>query len=210
MRVVAATHQNLEEHVKAGSFREDLFHRLNVIRVHIPALRERGDDILLLLNHFLLQAADEMQLEPKRLSAEVQAYLPTLSWPGNVRQLENISRWLMVMATGREIGMDDLPPDLQTHTQTEGDDGDNWQRRLQEHISRRLSRGETRIMDTLTPEFEHIAIKTAMQKTGGRKKDASDLLGWGRNTLTRKLKELGDDALNITENDDAPGAGVNE
>ncbi len=203
VRVVAATHQNLEEHVKAGSFREDLFHRLNVIRVHIPALRERGDDIILLLNHFLIQAAEEMQLEPKQLSKEAQTYLPTLAWPGNVRQLENISRWLMVMATGREIGLDDLPPDLQKHTETADQNSNNWQNQLKEHIRRCLDLGETRIMDTLTPEFEHIAIQAAMQKTGGRKKDASDLLGWGRNTLTRKLKEMGSDALKTGAHDDA-------
>lgn len=190
VRVVAATHQDLEKHVRAGTFREDLFHRLNVIRVHIPALRERGDDILILLDHFLLQAAEEMQLEPKKLNAEVRKYLPTLAWPGNVRQLENISRWLMVMATGREITMDDLPPDLRTQTESGERNSHDWQKLLSEHITQRFVRGETRILDELTPVFERIAMSAAMQQTGGRKKDASDLLGWGRNTLTRKLKEL--------------------
>jgi two-component system nitrogen regulation response regulator GlnG len=190
VRVVAATHQDLEKHVRAGTFREDLYHRLNVIRVHIPALRERGDDILILLDHFLLQAAEELQLEPKKLNAEVRKYLLKLAWPGNVRQLENISRWLMVMASGREITLDDLPPDLRKQSES-GDSGSHdWQKLLSEHIRQRLIKGETRILDELTPEFERIAMSAAMQQTGGRKKDAADLLGWGRNTLTRKLKEL--------------------
>jgi len=194
VRVVAATHQNLEEHVKSGSFREDLYHRLNVIRVHIPALRERGEDILLLLNHFLIQAAEEMQLESKTLSLNVSNYIQTLVWPGNVRQLENISRWLMVMASGREITMDDLPADLRVENVAEESgmisSSTDWQHLLSQHISQRLERGETKVLDALTPVFESIAIKAAMKKTSGRKKDASDLLGWGRNTLTRKLKEL--------------------
>lgn len=194
VRVIAATHQNLEERVKEGSFREDLFHRLNVIRVHIPALRERDDDILLLLNHFLVQAAEEMKLESKILSRDVSNYIQTLTWPGNVRQLENISRWLMVMASGREITMDDLPADLRLENVAEESgmisSSKDWQHLLHQHISQRLERGETRILDSLTPVFEGIAVSAAMQKTGGRKKDASDLLGWGRNTLTRKLKEL--------------------
>ncbi len=194
VRVIAATHQNLEERVKEGTFREDLFHRLNVIRVHIPALRERDNDILLLLNHFLVQAAEEMKLESKTLSNEVSNYIQTLTWPGNVRQLENISRWLMVMASGREITMDDLPADLRIENVAEESgmvsSSKDWQHLLHQHISQRLERGETRILDSLTPVFESIAVSAAMQKTGGRKKDASDLLGWGRNTLTRKLKEL--------------------
>lgn len=190
VRVVAATHQDLEEHVKAGSFREDLFHRLNVIRVHIPALRERGEDILLLLNHFLAQAAEEMQLEAKSLSTEVADYVQTLKWPGNVRQLENISRWLMVMASGREITLDDLPTDLRDKNSDTVSDHSDWETLLHENIVRRLNRGETRIFDEITPIFESVAVSAAMEKTGGRKKDASDLLGWGRNTLTRKLKEL--------------------
>jgi len=190
VRVIAATHQNLEEHVEAGVFREDLFHRLNVIRVQIPALRERGEDILLLLNHFLAHAAEDMELEPKVLSDEVGKFLQTLPWPGNVRQLENISRWLMVMATGREITMEDLPQDLRADDSSEESNTGNWKSLLRNEILQRLERGESRILDELMPVFEGIAVSAAMQKTGGRKKDASDLLGWGRNTLTRKLKEL--------------------
>ena len=187
VRVVAATHQDLEEHVKNGSFREDLYHRLNVIRLQIPALRERGEDIIVLLKHFLAQAAKELNAEQKNLSSEVSDYLQTLDWPGNVRQLENVSRWLTVMAAGREITMEDLPQDLKDSA-TNGDS--DWEKLLYQNIMQRLNRGDKRILDEVTPKFEAIALNAALEKTGGRKKDAADLLGWGRNTLTRKLKEL--------------------
>lgn len=187
VRVVAATHQNLEQHVKNGTFREDLYHRLNVIRLQIPALRERDEDIIVLLNHFLAQAAQELNAEQKNLSQEVIDYLQTLKWPGNVRQLENLSRWLTVMATGKEITLEDLPPDLRdSHNKTDID----WEKLLFQNIMQRLNRGESRILDVVTPKFESIALSAALEKTGGRKKDAAELLGWGRNTLTRKLKEL--------------------
>ena len=190
VRVVAATHQNLEQHVQNGTFREDLFHRLNVIRLQIPALRERDEDIIVLLNHFLVQAAQELNAEQKNLSNEVINYLQTLKWPGNVRQLENLSRWLTVMATGQEITLEDLPPDLlESHNKTDLD----WEKLLFQNMMQRLNRGETRILDALMPKFESIALAAALEKTGGRKKDASELLGWGRNTLTRKLKELNSD-----------------
>lgn len=187
VRIVAATHQNLEEHVKNGTFREDLFHRLNVIRVQIPPLRERGEDIILLLNYFLAQAANELKTEQKVLNSSVSDYLQTLEWAGNVRQLENVSRWLTVMATGREVTFEDLPQELQ---QSEAHNTTNWENLLHQHISQRLNRGDKRVLDDITPKFESIALNAALQKTGGRKKDAADLLGWGRNTLTRKLKEL--------------------
>ena len=187
VRVVAATHQNLEEHVKNGSFREDLYHRLNVIRLQIPALRERDEDIIVLLNHFLAQAAKELSAEQKQLSNEVSDYLQTLEWPGNVRQLENVSRWLTVMATGREITMEDLPQDLKV---CDEENDSNWEALLFQNMLQRLNRGDKRILDEVTPKFETIALNAALQKTGGRKKDAAELLGWGRNTLTRKLKEL--------------------
>lgn len=187
VRVVAATHQNLEEHVKKGTFREDLFHRLNVIRLQIPALRERDEDIILLLNHFLTQAATELNVEQKSLGTEVIDYLQTLEWPGNVRQLENVSRWLMVMATGREITLEDLPQEIRADDEQ---NHNNWENLLHQYMMQQLNRGETRILDKITPMFESIALSAALQKTGGRKKDAADLLGWGRNTLTRKLKEL--------------------
>ncbi|HIO97155.1 MAG TPA: nitrogen regulation protein NR(I) [Leucothrix sp.] len=187
VRVVAATHQNLEEQVKQRTFREDLYHRLNVIRIQIPALRERDEDIILLLNFFLAQAAKELETEQKILSEEVINYLLTLKWPGNVRQLENASRWLTVMATGREVTLEDLPQDLKKTADTNDND---WKILLQQHINRCLNRGDTRILDEITPELESIALQMALEKTGGRKKDAAELLGWGRNTLTRKLKEM--------------------
>lgn len=187
VRVVAATHQDLESHVQNGTFREDLYHRLNVIRLQIPALRERDEDIIVLLNHFLVQAAQELNAEQKSLSPEVINYLQTLKWPGNVRQLENVSRWLTVMATGQEITLDDLPPDLRDDQNKSEID---WEKLLFQNMMQRLNRGETRILDAVTPKFESIALAAALEKTGGRKKDAAELLGWGRNTLTRKLKEL--------------------
>lgn len=187
VRVVAATHQNLEEHVKNGSFREDLFHRLNVIRLQIPALRERDQDIIVLLEHFLVQAAGELNLDKKVLSKEVIDYLLTLKWPGNVRQLENLSRWLTVMAAGNEITLDDLPLDIKDEDNKKDVD---WEKLLFQNFMQRLNRGETRVLDDMSPKFERIALNAALEKTGGRKKDAAELLGWGRNTLTRKLKEL--------------------
>ena len=187
VRVVAATHQNLEEHVRSGNFREDLFHRLNIIRLQIPPLRERDEDIILLLNHFLSQSSNELEIEQKSLSPEVTSYLQTLEWPGNVRQLENVSRWLTVMAAGREVTLDDLPAELKN---IDTQNTNNWENLLHQHLTQRLERGELRILDEATPTFETIALNAALQKTGGRKKEAADLLGWGRNTLTRKLKEL--------------------
>lgn len=189
VRVLAATHQNLEKRVEEGLFREDLFHRLNVIRVQIPPLRDRGEDIVLLLKRFLQKAAEELQVEEKAVAPEVTSYLQTLHWPGNVRQLENVSRWLMVMATGREITLDDFPTELKDEASSKGRGGE-WEVVLKEHIDNRLNKGEKRIFDELYPLFENIALKAALEKTRGKKKEAADLLGWGRNTLTRKLKEF--------------------
>lgn len=188
VRVVAATHQALEERVAEGLFREDLFHRLNVIRIQLPPLRERSSDVPLLLSHFLQRAADDLQTEKKVLLPNVIDFLQTLPWPGNVRQLENISRWMTVMAAGRDVSMDDLPPEL-FDVQKTVSSGD-WRTLLGQEIQQRLASGESRILDDLVPEFERLALEVALQKTAGRKKDAAELLGWGRNTLTRKLKEI--------------------
>ncbi|MEE9326858.1 MAG: nitrogen regulation protein NR(I) [Cocleimonas sp.] len=187
VRIIAATHQNLEEQVENRVFREDLFHRLNVIRLQIPALRERDGDIIILLNHFLGQAAEELSVEKKHLSSEVINYLPTLKWRGNVRQLENVSRWLTVMATGKEVTLEDLPQDLKTAKTQEQN---NWEDLLYQSMVLHLNQGDTGILDDFTPAFESIAMKAALEISKGRKKDAAELLGWGRNTLTRKLKEL--------------------
>jgi len=190
VRIIAATHQNLEERVKAGLFREDLFHRLNVIRIHLPSLRERREDIATLTRHFLLQAAQELDMEPKVLRPEVGEYLSRLDWPGNVRQLENTCRWLTVMASGREIHIDDLPPELKTQM-APATGSDSWEETLRHWAERRLFSGESGLLNTATPAFERVMIETALKQTGGRRQDAARLLGWGRNTLTRKIKELG-------------------
>jgi len=190
VRIIAATHQNLEEHVQKGLFREDLFHRLNVIRIHIPALRERKEDIPLLLRHFLNAAAEELNVEPKLLRPETEEYMSRLEWPGNVRQLENICRWLTVMASGREILLDDLPPELKA-TPSGGDSGANdWESALKRWSEQYLASGQNSLLDIATPAFEKIVIRAALQHSGGRRQDAAKLLGWGRNTLTRKIKEL--------------------
>ncbi|PCM42826.1 nitrogen regulation protein NR(I) [Marinobacter sp. ANT_B65] len=194
VRIIAATHQNLEKLVQSGSFREDLFHRLNVIRVHLPKLAERSEDIPRLMQHFLQRAARELSVEPKILRPEAENYLTTLPWPGNVRQLENTCRWLTVMASGREIHIDDLPPELR-HQSEPGTSGVTWQEGLRTWADQALKRGEQSILESAVPEFEKIMIETALKHTGGRRRDASILLGWGRNTLTRKINELGMDSI---------------
>ncbi|GAB4296701.1 MAG: two-component system response regulator NtrC [Thiohalomonadaceae bacterium] len=190
VRIIAATHQDLEKRVKEGLFREDLFHRLNVIRIHIPALRERREDIPLLMQHFLKQAAAELGGEAKRPDAEVADYLAGLDWPGNVRQLENICRWLTVMSPGQEIHMEDLPQELKSPQEAVSSDED-WRAPLRRWADHRLGRGEENLLGVAEPEFERIMIDAALKKTGGHRQEAARLLGWGRNTLTRKIKELG-------------------
>ena len=189
VRVIAATHQNLEHRVREGLFREDLFHRLNVIRIQLPSLRQRREDIPLLMRHFLKMAAKELDVEFKTLHPETEAYLARLDWPGNVRQLENLCRWLTVMASGREILLDDLPPDLRDQPAAQVGGGD-WEDALRLWANQRLGRGENHILDTALPAFERVLINVALEHTGGHRQDAAKLLGWGRNTLTRKIKEL--------------------
>ncbi len=190
VRIVAATNQDLESRVKDGRFREDLFHRLNVIRVHIPPLRARREDIPLLARHFLEVTAQELGTETKHLLPETEGYFENMAWPGNVRQLENTCRWLTVMAPGQVVGIEDLPPELRV---AEGEQvrALDWETGLRRLIEQRLTRGETNILERLNPDFERILIQAALNHTGGRKQDAARRLGWGRNTLTRKLKELG-------------------
>ncbi len=189
VRIIAATHQQLETLVAKGLFREDLFHRLNVIRVHIPALRERREDIPLLMNHFLQAAATELDVKAKQITSEVVNYLAALSWPGNVRQLENICRWLTVMSPGQVITMEDLPTELKAEKENLSASED-WQTALQRWAEQRLAQGATGLLDTAIPQFERILIETTLKHTGDRRQDAAKLLGWGRNTLTRKIKEL--------------------
>ncbi|MFP4155529.1 MAG: nitrogen regulation protein NR(I) [Halothiobacillaceae bacterium] len=194
VRVIAATHQKLEERVKQGLFREDLFHRLNVIRLHLPSLRERREDIPALLAHFIERAAQELGVPSKVLSPEVSAYLSGLDWPGNVRQLENTCRWLTVMAPGNEVVMDDLPSEL-TSRDEEGATPrtPDWEDLLRQWARLRLATGAQDLLDEATPRFERVLLEVALEKTRGMKQEAAILLGWGRNTLTRKMKELGMD-----------------
>ncbi|MGA0024986.1 MAG: nitrogen regulation protein NR(I) [Burkholderiales bacterium] len=188
VRVIAATHQDLEARVKQGLFREDLFHRLNVIRLRLPALRERREDIPLLARFFLQKSARELGVEPKRLSEATLNYVSMQDLPGNVRQLENLCHWLTVMAPAATIEVKDLPPEMRAEsTVTSADD---WIAALGREAEMRLHRGETGIMDELTRQFEKALILKALAQTGGRRIEAAQLLGLGRNTLTRKIQEL--------------------
>ena len=190
VRIIAATHQNLEELVTDNRFREDLYHRLNVIRVHLPKLSDRREDIPQLMQHFFHLAAKELEMEPKILSDEVQDLLLNLPWPGNVRQLENMCRWLTVMAAGREVLLSDLPPELKGDSvvRVHSNQGE-WHQMLRSWGETELKNGRQNILDEAVPAFERAMIETALAHTSGRKKDAALLLGWGRNTLTRKLQE---------------------
>lgn len=192
VRIIAATHQDLEKRVAEGKFREDLYHRLNVIKVHLPKLADRSEDVVLLAQHFLDQAAKELQVEAKILGKETQKVLTTLSWPGNVRQLQNVCRWITVMATSKEIQPDDLPPEIhhrpvlskQEFAET------SWQELLAQWADAQLTAGKSEILSDATIEFERILLDRALNHTHGHKQEAAKRLGWGRNTLTRKLKEL--------------------
>lgn len=189
VRIIAATHQVLEERVSQKLFREDLFHRLNVIRIHLPALRERREDIPELLRSFLSSLAQELGFEPKHLTPETEEYLVGLDWPGNVRQLQNTCRWLTVMAPGQTVRIDDLPPEFR-EPQTGENRKMDWITSLRRSVDQRLSQGDIDIYKDLNDNFERALIEAALNATGGRKQDAAKKLGWGRNTLTRKLKEL--------------------
>ena len=194
VRIIAATHQSLEDRVAAGEFREDLFHRLNVVRVRLPALRERHEDIPALLQHFLSRAASELQVERKTITAEAERKLVAFNWPGNVRQLENMARWLTVMTPTQTVHVDDLPPELLAGTPAEAADpaeASSWEAGLRRWASRELNAGATAVMHQAQPTFERIMIAAALERTGGKRQEAAALLGWGRNTLTRKIKELG-------------------
>ena len=191
VRIIAATHQKLESLVETGAFREDLFHRLNVIRIHVPKLSERREDIPRLLTHFLNAASAELDVETKTLSEDALQVLTQLPWPGNVRQLENTCRWLTVMAAGREVLFSDLPTELlQNQDEMPERVAESWHEQLAGWVNRQLAEGESNVLRQALPLFESIMIEAALQHTGGRKAEAAELLGWGRNTLTRKLKDL--------------------
>jgi two-component system nitrogen regulation response regulator GlnG len=217
VRIVAATHQPLEQRVEQGLFREDLFHRLNVIRLRLPPLRERVEDIPALASHFLTASARALGVPVKRLTPEALAVLTKFDFPGNVRQLENFCHWLTVMAPGQTVEPADLPPEIRamehqrimspaarpavpvagagTVVQASApmDEGSprNWQDSLLRDAQYRLERGEPAVMATLTRQFEKILLQSALDASRGRRVEAASRLGIGRNTITRKLRELG-------------------
>lgn len=191
VRVIAATHQNLDSNVKEGSFREDLYHRLNVIRLHLPALRERVEDIPELADHFLQITAKELDIETKRLRPQSLDLFSRYDWPGNVRQLENACRRATIMAPAQEIDVEDLPDELRADDGAQlRAPGDDWEMTLKKWAERQVVSTKTPILDEAIPRFERIMIRVALAQTRGRRQDAARLLGWGRNTLTRKIKEL--------------------
>ncbi len=200
VRIIAATHQNLQQRINQGYFREDLYHRLNVIKIHLPALRERREDIPLLLNHFMQHAANELNEPCMTISQETITQLTRFPWKGNVRQLENTCRWLTVMATGNMIQLSDLPEDLLESDDALSEISDiskdgsfaqsTWVRLLEKWASQQLEAGEDNLLGQALPLLEKTLLDCALKKTGGRKIAAAKLMGWGRNTLTRKLKEL--------------------
>jgi two-component system nitrogen regulation response regulator GlnG len=188
VRVIAATHQNLEQRVREGGFREDLYHRLNVIRLRLPSLRERAEDIPLLAKHFLASSARQLGVEPKRMSEDALAFLSRLEFRGNVRQLESLCHWLTVMAPGQVVDTADLPAEFRS--QASGATTD-WLSALEQEAERRLARGESGILEALSRQLERTLIGKALARTGGRRIEAANLLGMGRNTITRKIQELG-------------------
>ena len=188
VRIIAATHQDLEQRVKQGMFREDLFHRLNVIRIRLPALRERRDDIPLLAKYFMSKSARELSVDPKRLTEAALKYLMGHDFPGNVRQLENLCHWLTVMAPGTNVDIHDLPPEFRQDQRALTTE--SWVSALEREAELALNRGEQSIIHEMSRQFERALILKALAHTGGRRIEASHLLGMGRNTLTRKIQEL--------------------
>jgi two-component system nitrogen regulation response regulator GlnG len=195
VRVIAATHQNLETRVRDGLFREDLFHRLNVIRLRLPPLRERREDVPILARHFLNHSAQELGVETKRLADAALKRLQAFDFPGNVRQLENICHWLTVMAPGQTVDEADLPSDMResqlSHAASTATD---WVAALNTEADRLLHEAPGEVFDQLNKTFEKNLILRALAATGGRRVEAAQLLGIGRNTITRKIQELGIDA----------------
>ncbi len=189
VRVIAATNQDLARAVKESRFREDLFHRLNVIRINTPPLRQRREDIPLLLNHYLAQAAKELTATTKSIDADAMDVLRSYEWPGNVRQLVNATRRLTVTAPGNVIGVEDIPEDLGGSVPGNRAVQD-WTRSLASWAEKQLIAGRSPLVDQALPEFEKTLIRIAMSQTNGHRQEAAKLLGWGRNTLTRKMKAL--------------------
>ena len=190
VRVIAATHQNLQERVARGLFREDLYHRLNVIRLELPPLRARAEDIPELLRHYLDVAARDLGVERKALAREAEAMLSSYAWPGNVRELVNVCRRLSVLAPGSEIRVEDLPPEILA-AGAAADGETDWEKSFAGWAQRQAMNGKRPLLDQALPVMERILIRAALKRTQGHRQEAAKLLGWGRNTLTRKLKELG-------------------
>jgi len=188
VRVLAATNQNLEKQVADGKFRDDLYHRLNVIRIDLPPLREREEDIPLLATRFLANSAKELEVEQKQFTPEALNKLVAHDWPGNVRQLENVCRWITVMAPAKMVGVEDLPQDVLQSIATA--QPQEWESSLAMLVRQKLMRGQTDVLDDLLKRFEAILLRVALDHTGGHRQNAAKVLGWGRNTLTRKLKDL--------------------
>lgn len=192
VRVIAATHRELEQLVDKGQFRDDLYHRLNVIRLRLPPLRERTEDIATLAKHFLKKSAEELNVTPKTLLNETLSKLMSYSWPGNVRQLENTCRWLTVMAPGQRIGVNDLPEDILVPADSEPENftGElTWLHWLERELEKHPLEAQD-VLQSYQHQLEKIALQTALQRFSGHKQKAATWLGWGRNTLTRKLKTL--------------------
>ncbi|HZO22764.1 MAG TPA: nitrogen regulation protein NR(I) [Steroidobacteraceae bacterium] len=192
VRVIAATHQNLQERVQHTLFREDLYHRLNVIRIELPPLRARAEDIPALLAHYMIVAAQELGIEPKALASEAQKKLETHAWPGNVRELVNMCRRLSVLAPGSEVRLEDLPAEVMA-APAQGPADADWARALAAWADREAVHARRPLLEQALPEFERVLIRCALKRTQGHRQEAAKLLGWGRNTLTRKVKELGMD-----------------
>ncbi len=189
VRVIAATNQDLARAVAEARFREDLYHRLNVIRIDTPPLRQRREDIPTLLNHYVAEAAKELNAPAKSIDAEAMEMLKAYDWPGNVRQVVNTARRLTVTAPGNVITAEDIPAELGGETSSQAA-AEDWTRSLAAWAESQLGGGETAILETAMPEFEKTLILTAMAKTKGHRQEAAKLLGWGRNTLARKMKAL--------------------
>jgi len=189
VRIITATHQNLEKRVELGEFREDLFHRLNVIRIQLPALNERKEDIAALAKHFLTKAAKELVVAAKALSPDVEQYLMELNWPGNVRQLENVCRWLTVMSPSQIVQRDDLPSDIAQGDMTSDNDIGDWQTLFKQWAVKKALSGADGALANVVSEVEALLMQVALERTAGKRQEAAKLLGWGRNTLTRKLKD---------------------
>ena len=191
VRILAATHQDLHSLVSLAKFREDLFYRLNVIRIEVPKLKERNDDIKLLATAFLKMHSDALGEELRVLSKEALEFLEKYDWPGNVRQLENICYWLTLMSPTQNIKVEDLPSEVKDHEAQEVEASSDWEQGLAAWLKELSENKDSDLLDIVNPKLDKILIQTALEKTNGRKNEAAVLLGWGRNTLSKKIKELG-------------------